>query len=296
MVIGKSHSLHEAATVIFDRLCWNSVYCLEFDSMRIITGSRDRTIKVWSLKSGRLLGTFQGAHKGSVLCLKFEGDWDREWGDSGWEGEVPVHENVLDEVGRIRGRKTHASKVNKGFMVSGSSDCSVCVWKLVTGRVIDTTGDSAGAAGKENHNMDDLGRDEYPEKEVNAEVCAVLKGHAGGVLDLKIDRRWIVSWYVSVFPALSFIRGLTAQRSSKDAVICVWDRATLELHRSLRGHEGPVNAVGLQNGKVVSLPTWSHTCPCPCIDHEYAGKREWGWENDFVGYREWRTPSNVRRT
>lgn len=39
--------------------------------------------------------------------------------------------------------------------------------------------------------------------------------------------------------------------SSKDAVIRIWNRKTLELHRTLRGHEGPVNAVGLQSGKVV---------------------------------------------
>ena len=56
------------------QLC-HSVYCLEFDSSRIITGSRDRTIKVWSLKTGRCLATFAG-HRGSVLCLKFDRDWD----------------------------------------------------------------------------------------------------------------------------------------------------------------------------------------------------------------------------
>lgn len=41
--------------------------------------------------------------------------------------------------------------------------------------------------------------------------------------------------------------------SSKDAVIRVWDRKTLNLHRTLRGHEGPVNAVGLQTGRVVRI-------------------------------------------
>jgi F-box and WD-40 domain protein 1/11 len=40
--------------------------------------------------------------------------------------------------------------------------------------------------------------------------------------------------------------------SSKDAIIRVWDRETLSLHCELRGHEGPVNAVGLQSGRVVS--------------------------------------------
>ena len=44
--------------------------------------------------------------------------------------------------------------------------------------------------------------------------------------------------------------------SSKDAVIRVWDRKTLSLHRTLRGHEGPVNAIGLQSGKVVR--NWFH--------------------------------------
>ncbi|KAF8892895.1 WD40-repeat-containing domain protein [Infundibulicybe gibba] len=156
----------------------DSVYCLEFDSSRIITGSRDRTIKVWSLKTGKLLGTLRGAHRGSVLCLKFEGDWN--------QGET-------------------------GFMVSGSSDCSVCVWDL-------WTAEEEGTAG---------------ESEVKAAVKAVLKGHVGGVLDLRISKAWVVS-------------------CSKDAVIRVWDRKRLELYRTLRGHEGPVNAVGLRGGKVVS--------------------------------------------
>ena len=40
--------------------------------------------------------------------------------------------------------------------------------------------------------------------------------------------------------------------SSKDALIRVWDRKTLELAQTLQGHEGPVNAIGLQDGKVVS--------------------------------------------
>lgn len=40
--------------------------------------------------------------------------------------------------------------------------------------------------------------------------------------------------------------------SSKDGLIRVWNRATLELTHTLAGHEGPVNAVGLQAGRVVS--------------------------------------------
>jgi len=167
----------------------DSVYCLEFDSRRIVTGSRDRTIKVWSLTTGRCLATFTG-HRGSVLCLKFDKDWDFPTGEEDeWEDE---------------------SVWKHGFMVSGSSDCSVCVWDLCTRSPV------AGEDGQ-----------------VKAEIAAVLRGHTGGVLDLRIDSRWIVS-------------------CSKDALIRVWDRRTLQLHCTFRGHEGPVNAVGLQDNKVTS--------------------------------------------
>jgi F-box and WD-40 domain protein 1/11 len=40
--------------------------------------------------------------------------------------------------------------------------------------------------------------------------------------------------------------------SSKDAIIRVYNRQNLELYCVLQGHEGPVNAVGLQGDKVVS--------------------------------------------
>ncbi|KAG8731911.1 hypothetical protein FRC10_001363 [Ceratobasidium sp. 414] len=142
----------------------DSVYCLELDAVSdtIVTGSRDRTIKVWSVRTGELRETLV-AHEGSVLCLKVE-------------------------LG------------GGGFMCSGSSDRTVRVWERVCG---------------------------------GWEVKAVLSGHAGGVLDLRMDERWIVS-------------------CSKDTLIRVWDRQTLEMHCVLNGHDGPVNAVGLQAGQVVS--------------------------------------------
>ncbi|PPQ66435.1 hypothetical protein CVT24_007201 [Panaeolus cyanescens] len=221
----------------------DSVYCLEFDSRRIITGSRDRTIKVWGLRSGKLLGTFVGAHRGSVLCLKFEKDWDREWDDME-EEEVPLasDDSSSDEsssgdvvVSRMeetsdRPVSTYSGRgrMEPGFMVSGSSDCSVCVWELQLGDSLEPIPDDQSTV--DGHGSLPANNDD---REVTATVKAVLKGHTGGVLDLRIDDQWIVS-------------------CSKDTVIRVWNRKTLKLHRTLRGHEGPVNAVGLQSGKVVS--------------------------------------------
>ena len=148
---------------------------MEFDSRRIITGSRDKKIKVWSLQSGKLLGTFKGAHTGSVLCLKFEKDWDREW-DTG------------DEEGPLA--KEGPRLARSGFMVSGSSDCTVCVWDLHLGPLMESDDECALADGDHSTVCDE------GERQIVAEVRATLKGHSLGVLDIRIDKRWIVSWYV----------------------------------------------------------------------------------------------------
>lgn len=48
----------------------DSVYCLQFDDQKIITGSRDRTIKIWDLQQYQCIHTLEG-HQGSVLCLQY---------------------------------------------------------------------------------------------------------------------------------------------------------------------------------------------------------------------------------
>lgn len=48
----------------------DAVYCIQFDSTKIISGSRDRTIKIWDLATNACTHTLEG-HSGSVLCLQF---------------------------------------------------------------------------------------------------------------------------------------------------------------------------------------------------------------------------------
>jgi F-box and WD-40 domain protein 1/11 len=51
----------------------------------------------------------------------------------------------------------------------------------------------------------------------------------------------------------SFRLSIECTFSSKDTLICVWDRATRVLSQTLSGHDGPVNAIGIQNDKVASV-------------------------------------------
>ncbi|KAG2159365.1 WD40 repeat-like protein [Suillus bovinus] len=178
----------------------DSVYCLDFDSRRIITGSRDRTIKVWCIRTGECLATFE-AHLGSVLCLKFEKDFDAKRSHTRRSSSrEPGKEEEGEDANEVEDEESH------GMMVSGSSDCTVRVWDLYA---------------------------KHRDSGIRADVRAILRGHSGGVLDLRMDENWIVS-------------------CSKDALINVYSRSTLTLHAVLRGHEGPVNAIGLEGGRVVS--------------------------------------------
>lgn len=97
-------------------------------------------------------------------------------------------------------------------MVSGSSDCHVFVWDLIS--LLD-------------------GKESREGKEMKHR--AVLSGHAGGVLDLRIDEKWVVSWYVvvvfpsTVFLTLTIFVSARRIRSSASGLAKPWSYTVLSL-------------------------------------------------------------------
>lgn len=76
------------------------VYTIQFDSKYLVSGSRDRTMRVWDMETGRLARPPLVGHLGSVLCLQFDADPEED------------------------------------LLVSGSSDSNVFIWKFSTGELI----------------------------------------------------------------------------------------------------------------------------------------------------------------
>ncbi|KAL2133978.1 hypothetical protein VTI74DRAFT_1281 [Chaetomium olivicolor] len=73
------------------------IYSLQYNSQYLVSSSRDRTLKVWDMKTRRCLRTL-AKHRGSVLCLQFDSDPEED------------------------------------LIVSGSSDSDVIIWRFSTGK------------------------------------------------------------------------------------------------------------------------------------------------------------------
>ena len=76
------------------------VYSLQFDADYLVSGSRDQTMRIWNMKTRRLVRPPLTGHTGSVLCLQFDADPEED------------------------------------LLVSGSSDSNFFIWKFSTGELV----------------------------------------------------------------------------------------------------------------------------------------------------------------
>lgn len=76
------------------------VYTIQYSGKYLVSGSRDKTIRVWNLDTLRLVHPPLEGHTASVLCLQFD------------------------------------ERPEQDLVVSGGSDCRVILWQFSTGRLI----------------------------------------------------------------------------------------------------------------------------------------------------------------
>ena len=76
------------------------IYTIQHCGKYLVSGSRDKTLRIWNLDTQRLVRPPLRAHNGSVLCLQFDADPDED------------------------------------LIVSGSSDATVVLWKFSTGQML----------------------------------------------------------------------------------------------------------------------------------------------------------------
>ncbi|EPS42864.1 hypothetical protein H072_3224 [Dactylellina haptotyla CBS 200.50] len=233
----------------------DSVYCVQFDRQKIITGSRDRTIRVWDAMTGRCIKVIGachdnnlalgaiGYHKGSVLCLQF----DENILVTGSSDHTCIVYSLpsFTPFLKLPGHRMGVLDVcfDESYIVSCSKDTSICVWDRETGLLLNRLRGHEGPVNavqlRENILASASGDASIKIWDIETGTCTkTFTGHTRGLacIQLSEDCQTIVS-------------------GGNDQSIRVWDVATGNLKYEIRdAHRSLVRSLYLdsQNGRIVS--------------------------------------------
>jgi F-box and WD-40 domain protein 1/11 len=207
------------------------IYCIQFDKDKMVTGSRDRTVKVWDMETGRCRLTMTG-HTASVLCLQYDAH-------SVVSGSSDANLLVTDmETGKIK-QKLEGHKdsvlslrlVKEDRIISCSKDRSLRLWNKETGeciRILRGHRAAVNAVQWKDHRVVSASGDRTIKvwDLDNGKCLNTLIGHTRGVACVEFDGKHIVS-------------------GSSDQTIKVWNAETGESIFTLFGHTELVRTIQL---------------------------------------------------
>eukprot|EP00127_Corallochytrium_limacisporum_P006332 Clim_evm43s225 gene=Clim_evmTU43s225 len=190
----------------------HGVYCVQFDREKAISGSKDRTIRVWDLHTDRELKCLRG-HSMSVLCLQYD---DHKIVSGSSDSTLRIWDISTGEtVCVLRGHTEPVLhlKFDERHIVSCSRDRTVRIWKL-------PPIDRARPLAQQLEGMEN-------------ERPRVIHAHDSAVNVLQFDDVYIVT-------------------ASGDRTIRVWDFESGTLLYTLHGHERGIACLQMCDGIIVS--------------------------------------------
>ncbi|CAG4942638.1 unnamed protein product [Colias eurytheme] len=213
------------------------ITCLQFYGNRILSGSDDTTLKVWSAITGKCLRTLVG-HSGGVWSSQMIGDLvisgstDRTL--RVWNAKTGQCLKVLaGHTSTVRCMHLHQNRV-----VSGSRDATLRVWSIPDGRCLRVLVGHLAAVRCVQYDGKVVvsGAYDYFVKVWNPETgeCLhTLAGHTNRVYSLQFDGIHVVS-------------------GSLDTSIRVWDVESGQLKHTLTGHQSLTSGMELHSNILVS--------------------------------------------
>jgi WD40 repeat protein len=215
----------------------DSVYCLQFDEHKIISGSRDNTMKIWDMQTNRCINTLR-YHSGSVLCLQYNTKYLIS-GSS--DCIIAVWDiNTLERLRLLTGHMMPVLDVRltNRYVISSSKDSTIKIWDIETGELIRTLeGHTAPVNSLHingSHFVSASGDGEIRLWDIESgSLLRVFKGHSRGLACVQYDGRMIVS-------------------GSSDNSIKIWDATTGECLKTLQDHTKLVRSLALDEEHIAS--------------------------------------------
>lgn len=215
------------------------ITCLQFCGNRIVSGSDDNTLKVWSAVTGKCLRTLVG-HTGGVWSSQMSaegniiisGSTDRTL--KVWDAESGLCKHTLfGHTSTVRCMHLHGNRV-----VSGSRDATLRVWDITDGACLHILVGHLAAVRCVQYDgkLVVSGAYDYMVKVWNPErqeCLHTLQGHTNRVYSLQFDGVHVVS-------------------GSLDTSIRVWDAESGSLRHTLMGHQSLTSGMELKNNILVS--------------------------------------------
>ncbi|KAM6226049.1 LOW QUALITY PROTEIN: uncharacterized protein LJ264_015962 [Porphyrio hochstetteri] len=213
------------------------ITCLQFCGTRIVSGSDDNTLKVWSAVTGECVQTLVG-HTGGVWSSQMRdnvvisGSTDRTL--KVWNADTGecVH-TLYGHTSTVRCMHLHGNRV-----VSGSRDATLRLWDIETGQCLHVLMGHVAAVRCVQYDGHKVvsGAYDYTVKvwDPESESCThTLQGHTNRVYSLQFDGTHIVS-------------------GSLDTSIRVWDVESGNCLHTLMGHQSLTSGMELRDNILVS--------------------------------------------
>ncbi|TDZ40383.1 F-box/WD repeat-containing protein lin-23 [Colletotrichum spinosum] len=217
------------------------IYSLQYDKEFLVSGSRDKTLRIWSLELCRLVRKPLEGHTGSVLCLQFDADPEEDLIVSGSSDSNVIlwrfsTGQIIQVLKHAHSESVLNVKFDKRILVTCSKDKSIKIFNRKPLKYGDPGYGDAEIVYSAPAHLRDYGyinpRDELPVKPPYT-IIGSLDGHGAAVNAVQICKNEVVS-------------------ASGDRNIKVWDWAKQICIRTVVGHGKGIACVQYDGRRIVS--------------------------------------------
>ncbi|KAI1348758.1 hypothetical protein F5Y01DRAFT_317401 [Xylaria sp. FL0043] len=218
------------------------IYSLQYNAEYLVSGSRDRTLRIWNLHSRRLVRQPLVGHNGSVLCLQFDSDPEEDLIVSGSsDSDVILWKfstgEILQRLKRAHRESVLNVKFDKRILVTCSKDKTIKIFNRQPLRPGDLGYPDGQAVSQVPVNLRNYGYDDSPLDQMAITppytMIACLEGHGAAVNAVQICDREIVS-------------------ASGDRNIKLWDWPNQVVKRTFIGHGKGIACAQYDGRRIVS--------------------------------------------